>query len=131
MTKNRHPLRDRALVRNAADPAQVRKGGEDEQFVRDSDQQQLAAVFGEDAPTGYQARAIWRRFAKRCGLDASTMTMSAEIYYRNGLRDAALHFKDELDAFDPEIDLLARVEELAREQKLTDPPQKTSEKDDG
>lgn len=85
MDRKTQPV-DRAMVRNAADPKQVKNADRVERDRADGAVDDLIAVMS----TSQGRRDRWRLLT-RCGVYKSIFVTSSEIYYRAGWQDVG-HF---------------------------------------
>lgn len=67
------------LVKNAADPQQVKKAGREERFARRMELEDIKVVM--DSPAG--RRLMWRIINKLCHFDASSAEHSGSMTYLN------------------------------------------------
>lgn len=77
---------EKYAVRNAADPSQVKRAGENEKLVREQELSDLNAVLS----TAEGKRLMWRLLSE-CGTFESIWEPSAKIHYLAGKQDVG-HF---------------------------------------
>ena len=77
---------EKSLVKNAADPDQVKKAGDKEKLGREQELADLAELLGTSAGK----RFLWRMLSE-CGTFASIWTPNAQIHYNAGRQDIG-HF---------------------------------------
>lgn len=77
---------DRALVKNAADEKQVKKGADRAKNIRDKELEDIYAIMS----TAPGRRFMWRLLS-HCGVYSSIWEASAKIHYNAGKQDVG-HF---------------------------------------
>jgi len=98
--------RDRALVKNAADPKQIRFAKQVEQRRAERYDQALAAVM--DTPAG---RIVMATLIRRAGVFKSIWHPSSEIHYNAGRQDYGHELMaDLLELSEPHYQLMEREE---------------------
>lgn len=98
------------LVRNAADPRQVREGGKEARFNRDQARDDLTSVLETDF-----GRRLLRRILDKTGLNGDPFTTSSEIYYRVGQQSIGKWLQKEIIGASPQAWLLMQQEAAALE----------------
>lgn len=95
---------DRAQVRNAADPNQVRRAARRQQRLEALEHAAVKAVMSTEA-----GRLVMWSLLERCGIYASVWTPSAEIHYRAGKQDMGHEIQALILEVDEDLyDLMAR-----------------------
>lgn len=106
---------DRAFVRNAADPRQVKQGKQKENLARRAELDDVRAVL--KVPGG--RRLLWR-LLERCKVLASVWEPSARIHYNAGQQDVGHYILGEVTEADPEAFLEMMRESKERELQEND-----------
>lgn len=88
---------EKAFVKNAADPKQVRDGKQKEQLKRDQELNDLRLVLA--TPAG--KRLMWRILAE-CKTFGSVWHSSAMIHYNSGKQDVGHWLMAEIGSADPD-----------------------------
>lgn len=102
--------RDRALVGNAGDPAQVAEGTRREKELRERELKDLRAIL--DMPEG--RRFVWR-LLEHCKVFQSIWHPSALIHFNEGARNVGLFVLNDIEEANPDALLVMRRE--ARNEK--------------
>lgn len=114
----------KALVRNAADPEQVKAAGEAEEFDLGNFDQYLSEIMGT-----YGGRFVVWTFLGWCRVFESIMETSARVYYNSGQQDLGHRLLGEVICVSPEGYLQMQKEAWDREKKKSEPKRKV--RDDG
>lgn len=109
----------KALVRNAADPEQVRKGRETERHRRDRELRELRALLDT-----YEGRSVLWRFMAQCGVFKSIMEASARIYYNAGQQDVGHWLLAEIAEAEPNAYAVMMDEARKRDANVIEPDTK-------
>lgn len=112
----------RALVRNAADPRQVKRGKESEAHRHDRELAELRDVL----QTIEGRRVLWR-FLEKCGVFESIMETSARIYYNAGKQDLGHYLLGEIGKADPNAYILMQQDAKRLAENIDEPAPRTSE----
>ncbi len=104
---------DRALVRNAADPQQVRRA---ERKTRDLERQYLEAL--REVMHTYAGRHVMRTQLEHAGIFRSIWDPSSRIHYNAGQQDAGHRLQAELVQADEDAYELMEREARARQKAL-------------
>lgn len=124
--------RDPALVRNAADPQQVRRGARVANRRRERELNDLRAVLA----TAEGRRVVWR-LLEHCHVFASIWDPSSRIHYQAGRQDVGHYLMAEIAAADDDAllvlmrDARARERSEAMENEAARTPRATEEDSDG
>lgn len=102
----------RALVRNAADPEQVKRGGRKEKDARDRELHDLRAVLATEPGRRVLWRVLWH-----CGVFASVYDEGPLIYKNAGRQDVGHFLMAEIEAADDEAIFRLMVEARRREKR--------------
>jgi hypothetical protein len=104
--------RDRALVRNAADPRQVQRAG---QLERDREERMNVAL--REVLASPAGRLVLGELLERAGLFRTSFDPSGSMmYFREGRRNFGLEIQAALDAAAPDLfDLLERERRTRRQ----------------
>lgn len=105
-------MADRSLVRNAADPQQVRRAARKESQA----QEQFQAALRDVLRTESGRRLLWELMA-RAGVFRSIWVMTAEIHYRAGQQDYGHMLQAEILAASEDAYLMMQRESMARSKR--------------
>lgn len=109
----------KALVRNAADPEQVRIAGENEEFEHDDFDAYLSEMM-----KSYGDRFVVWEFLGWCRVFESIMETSARVYYNSGQQDLGHKLMAKVIEVSPEAYLTMQREAMDREKKKSEPKRK-------
>ncbi len=107
---------DRARVRNAADPEQVKEAGLHDAFTKANRIADMRKVLA----TGEGRRVLWWWLVQTHQHKSITVT-SSEIYARSGRRDVGLELIEAITQADPEAYLLMQREAAKLEADKVEP----------
>ena len=102
-------MADRSLVRNAADPQQVKRAARKERQLEEQFRSALRSVLATEPGR----RILWE-LMDRAGVFRSIWVMTAEIHYRAGQQDFGHMIQAEILATSEEAYLLMQQESMAR-----------------
>lgn len=99
---------DIALVRNAADPEQVKEAGQKEKHGRNKELDDIYWVLSTR-----QGRRFFLRYMTFCGVFRSSWDPSARIHFNEGQRNVGLMMLADLNESDP-----SAYEKMKREEEI-------------
>lgn len=106
----------KALVRNAADSEQVRKGKDSERFTAEAKIKRTLVV-----GSTYEGRQFLWEMVGDCGVHESIMQTNAMIYYNAGRQDVGHKWMDQIIGASPELWLKCQSEAFDRARNITEP----------
>jgi hypothetical protein len=112
----------RALVRNASDAKQVKRGKESEARRQEREVAELRDVLR----TIEGRRVLWR-FLEKCGVFESIMETSARIYYNAGKQDLGHYLLGEIGKADANAYILMQQDAKRLAENIDEPAPRSDE----
>lgn len=91
-------MASKPLVKNSADPKQVKEAKQEEKFSRENELNDLVTVLN----TIEGRRVLWRLMC-HCGVFSSIFEQSSKIYYNSGCQDVGHFIMSEITEADQEF----------------------------
>lgn len=89
-------MKDKALVKNAADPEQVKEAADKEKFKREHEIDDVRYILASQQGR----RFIWK-YLDFCGVFRTSFTGNSETFFKEGIRNVGLKILADLNEADP------------------------------